>query len=159
MLQRGKKGYQRIVFNFPAIAASTPSHQTIEANQALLRGLLKSVLSSRLLCQTTGELHITLSRADAASWKLVEIAKIAGMRVQSCGHFEASRYQGYVAPDEAAAADAVTYVFVELPPKVSKEEKKALAIAKLAKERPDLRLGPTGESYKEAWRQRHRKKK
>ena len=148
-----KKGYQRIVFNFPSVPSSIPSHQAVEASQALLRGVLKSVLSSRLLCTVSGELHVTLSRADGASWSLVDIARIAGMCVKSCTPFDASRYQGYEAPEPAG--DAVTYVLVEVPPKVSKEELKAQAVAKLAKERPDLRIGPTGQSYKEAWKQRH----
>ena len=31
--------------------------------------------------------------------------------------------------------------------------------AALAKAHPELRVGPTGQTYKEAWKQRHRKKK
>ena len=50
-------------------------------------------------------------------------------------------------------------MLVELPPKLSKVEEKALKIAELAKARPDLRIGPTGQSYKEAWKQRHHKSK
>ena len=39
------------------------------------------------------------------------------------------------------------------------EEEKAKKIAALAKAHPELRIGPTGQTYKEAWKQRHGKAK
>lgn len=157
--KRGKKGgFERVVFNFPSASSSSmPAHQSIEANQTLLRGLFKSLLSSQLLCKAGGELHLTLSAAKASEWKLLEMTTIAGLRVKSTSPFDTARYHGY-APPAPCARDARTYVLVEMAPKLSKEEEKAIAVAKLAKERPDLRIGPTGQSYKEAWKQRHKNK-
>ena len=158
---RGKKGpFERIVFLFPAVGAaqSMPTPQSTEAHQALLRGVFKSVLSSQLLCKTRGELHLAISKSKAADWKLLEVATIAGMRVKSTSPFDSSKYQGYEAPP-MHARDALTYVLVEVAPKLSKADEKALKIAELAKARPDLRIGPTGQSYKEAWKQRHKKGK
>ena len=130
----------------------------VEANQQLIRGFFKSVLSSRLLCKSSGELHLALSASTASEWKVIELARIAGLRVKSCRPFDGASYHSYE-PPAASARDAVTYVLVEVPPKVSKEEAQEIAVAKLRKERPDLRIGPTGQSYKEAWKQRHRNKK
>jgi len=166
VVRRGGKGYGRIVFNFPLAVecgsgsgsgAQSGAQQAIDPNQKLLRGVFKSILRSRLLCESSGELHLTLSASTAAEWKLLEMARIAGLRVKSCCPFDETRYHGYAAP-AASARDAVTYVLVEVPPKVSKEEAQEMAVAKLRKERPDLRIGPTGQSYKEAWKQRHRNK-
>ena len=53
----------------------------------------------------------------------------------------------------------MTYAFFEPPPKVDEAEKKAAAIAAVAKAHPELRMGPTGQTYKEAWKQRHKKGK
>jgi hypothetical protein len=151
--KRGAKGFERIVFNFPSAAAAAGApHQLVEASQALLRGLFKSVLSGRLLARA-GEMHVTLRPSEALKWRLVDLAKLAGMRVKACGPFDAAACEGYVPPP----GEAVTYVFTELPPKVDKESEKALAIAKLAKAHPELRIGPTGQTYKEAWKQRHSK--
>jgi 25S rRNA (uracil2634-N3)-methyltransferase len=159
VLQRGgKKGYERIVFNFPNAEASTASHHmAVEANQALLRGVFKSVMSNRLLKSSVGELHLTLRQADAADWKLVDLARLAGLRLRSSAPFDAARYQGY--EPASPAKDAVTFVLVEPPPKIDAEQQKAKAIAALAKAHPELRIGPTGQTYKEAWKQRHRKAK
>lgn len=157
VMRRGKKGYERVVMHFPsAPASSTPAPLAVEANQALLRSTLKSVLSSRLLLQPGGEIHVTLRPSEAAKWKVVEIAKLVGLRVRSCSPFDAAQLPGYTLP---AGEDAVTYIFVELPPKMDAEAKKKLAVAALAKAHPELRVGPTGQTYKEAWKQRHRKKK
>ena len=58
-----------------------------------------------------------------------------------------------------AAGGAVTFMLVEQAEKVDAAAEKAAKVAALAKARPDLRLGPTGQTYKEAWKQRHRKSK
>jgi len=157
MQRGGRNGYERIIFNFPCAtsgAAFKPS--ATDENQALLRGLFKSVLSRGLLCkQPPGELQLTLRNSEARDWKLVEVAKLAGLRVRSCIPFEAP--QGYMPP--AHAEGAFTYTLFLPPPMLYMEHKKAAAVAALARARPDLRLGPTGQTYKEAWKQRHKKSK
>jgi len=153
VMGRAKKGFDKIVFNFPA-ANSGASSGSIEAHQSLLRGLFKSVLSSRLLREAKGELHITMHSMDAAQWKLVEMASIAGLRLKACTEFDAPKYHGYLAPPGTAA---MTYCFFEQAPKLTADDVKAEAIAKLRKAHPELRIGPTGQTYKEAWKQRHGK--
>lgn len=81
MARRGKKGYDRIVFNFPSAVSVSggtasgagggkvalgASGASVEAQQALLRGLFKSVLSSRLLRVPSGELHVALRKVSAS---------------------------------------------------------------------------------------------
>ena len=152
--------YDRIVFNFPHAEGSTSSHHfAVEANQALLRGVFKSIMSNRLLKAVVGELHLTLRQADAVEWKLVDLARLAGLRVRSSAPFEPARYQGYELGSASQAKDVVTFVLIEPPPKVNAEQQKAERIAALAKAHPELRIGPTGQTYKEAWKQRHRKGK
>ena len=159
MARAGKRGYDRIVFNFPASELkTTSSQQAVEANQGLLRGMLKSILSNRLLKgSAAGELHLTMRPSDAAEWKLVDISRIAGLRMRSTAPFDAARYQGYEAT--GGVDGAVTYILIEPPPKIDPEEEKAKKIAALAKAHPELRIGPTGQTYKEAWKQRHGKAK
>ena len=156
VMQRAHKGFDRIAFNFPSSTASALSHAAIEQSQTLLRGIFRGALSDQLLRKSSGELHVTLRPIDADAWKLVDIAKIAGLRMKSSEPFEPARYQGYTPPTSDMA---VTYVFTQPPPKVDPEQQKALAHAALAKAHPELRLGPTGQTYKEAWRQRHKKSK
>jgi hypothetical protein len=89
--QTKKKGrhFDRIVFNFPCSSAgghkARPADLVIAEQQALLRGCFKSVLSGKLLA-TLGQIHITLRPADASKWDLVTLAKLAGLRVHSCGY-------------------------------------------------------------------------
>ena len=89
--QTKKKGrhFDRIVFNFPCSSAgghkARPADLVIADQQALLRGCFKSVLSGKLLA-TLGQIHITLRPADASKWDLVTLAKLAGLRVHSCGY-------------------------------------------------------------------------
>lgn len=159
VVNRAKKGFDKIAFNFPALdSPDSSSSSSIEAHQSLLRGMFKSVLSGRLLRETTGEILITAHTTAAARWKLVEIASIAGLRLKACTDFDPDKYHGYV-PSGGAAKTAKTYSFVEPPTKLTVEEKKAKAVAMLRKAHPELRIGPTGQTYKEAWKQRHGKHK
>jgi hypothetical protein len=155
---RPKSGFDRIVLNFPSVSTTSSSkQQAVAEQQSLLRGIFKSVLSNRLLNATGGELHITLRTSEADEWSIVTLAKFFGLRVRSCSKFDASRYTGYVPPP--GCENAVTYAFHEPPPQLDEAEKKAQKIAAIAKARPELRLGPTGQTYKEAWKQRHKKGK
>lgn len=95
-------------------------------------------------------------QADAAEWRLVEMAQIAGLRLRSCSPLDASALQGYE-PPAAAAASAMVYVLFEPPAKVDPEEVKAAQVAAMRKAHPELRIGPTGQTYKEAWKQRQSK--
>ena len=155
VVRRGAKGYQRVLLHLPAASAKQAAHLAIAENEQMLRGVFKSVLSNRLL-KSGGELHVTIRPAEAESWNLVTLAKIAGLRVRACVPFCADDFQGYTAPVDE---DLVTYAFFEPPPKVDEAEKKAAAIAAVAKAHPELRMGPTGQTYKEAWKQRHKKGK
>ena len=154
----GKKGFDKILFNFPATDScssnSSNSSNSIEAHQSLLRGLFKSVLSGRLLKEATGELHVTTHTAEAATWKLVEIANIAGLRLKAVTEFRPGMYHGYRQPPGGAS---MTYILFEPPQKLTAEEEKAKLVAALRKAHPELRIGPTGQTYKEAWKQRHSK--
>lgn len=160
--QTKKKGrhFDRIVFNFPCSSAgghkARPADLVIADQQALLRGCFKSVLSGKLLA-TLGQIHITLRPADASKWDLVTLAKLAGLRVHSCGPFDASKYQGYVSPH--LDTPAVTYALVVASPPAAKleAEAKSAKIAAVAKAHPELRLGPTGQTFNEAWQARHKK--
>ena len=156
VVRRGAKGYERVLLHLPAASAKQAAHLAVAENEALLRGVFKSVLSNRLLKNGTGELHVTLRLAEAESWSLVALAKLAGLRVKACTPFAAHEYQGYDAPVDE---ELVTYALFEPPPKVDEAEKKAAAIAAIAKAHPELRMGPTGQTYKEAWKQRHKKAK
>lgn len=161
-----KRGFERIVFNFPLAATRHVADQ-----QALLRGLFAAVLSDRpgspRLLAKGGEVHLTLRPSDAAAWELATLAKLAGLRVRSSAPFDASRFQGYVprlghgpaAAEAAPPGSAATFVLAEAPARVDEAAEKAAALARMAKARPDLRLGPTGQTYKEAWKQRHKKGK
>ena len=151
----GKKGFDKIIFNFPATdSCSSNSSSSVEVHQSLLRGLFKSVLSGRLLKEATGELHVTTHTAEAATWKLVEIANIAGLRLKACTEFRPDKYHGYRPPPGGAS---MTYILFEPPQKLTAEEEKAKLVAALRKAHPELRIGPTGQTYKEAWKQRHSK--
>lgn len=128
-----------------------------------------------------GELHLTLKRGEPYdSWNSVMLAKFAGMRVAHCTPFQASRFPGYAhrrtIGDDHAGEDAIasgkTYAFVERNGCDDEEEqssgqgKKKLKHdhgneknKKGVKGGRSTKLLPTGQTYKDAWKQRHRKAK
>jgi hypothetical protein len=71
--------------------------------------------------------------------------------------FDASKYQGYVSPH--LDTPAVTYALVVASPPAAKleAEAKSAKITAVAKAHPELRLGPTGQTFNEAWQARHKK--
>ena len=165
-----RKGWQRIVVNLPVGTHSSakapsqqaqpssgplPAHRAVEAGQALLRGCFKAILSGRLLAKS-GELHLTMRASDAASFNLTTIAKVAGLRIRGP---VASAQSGLPGAKAQSGEAPVTYVLVEPPPKVDEEARRAAAVAAVAKKHPELRLSASGQTYKEAWKQRHRKGK
>ena len=164
-------GFERIVFNFPVgsgnVGSSCSSYQdpkqregrsfgAVADTQALLRQLFKSALAGKLLA-ASGQIHITLRPADATAWDIVTLAKIAGLGVTSCGNFDPTKFHGYHSP--YGTVPAVTYVLAVPPRHVTEAEEKTAKIAAAAKAHAGLRLGPTGQSYTEAWKQRHQKSK
>lgn len=174
-------GFDRIVFNFPDCGAS--GHAAIAENQALLRRLFTAVSRDGLLAPS-GQLHLTLSRGEPSDkWDAVEIARIAGLRVGSCAGFDGAQFPGYAycaaggGAGGGGPAVGKTYAFV--PAQSADEPKKKSAapapaagssaikalgggasykIKALGIKGPGpARLGPTGQTYKDAWAQRHRK--
>lgn len=150
--------------------------RNIAANQALLRGLFAGGYA---LLAEGGELHLTLKRGEPYdSWNAVVLGKLAGLRVKHCTAFVAQRFPGYAhrrtIGDVHAGADEVvtgkTYVFV---PKSSGEEEEATGGIGGGKGggkgsgkgggkqggKQGGKMLQTGQSYKEAWKQRHSKGK
>jgi len=143
-VRRAKKGYDRIVFNFPCVGEATPARASIAENQELLRGIFAS--ASPLLAKE-GELHVTLWRGEPYdSWTIVALARLEGMRAKGCCPFDGTMYQS----SAAAAQRASTYMFVKAPPKKADETESDKPAGK------GHRL-QTGQTYRDAWKQRHRK--
>ena len=148
--------FDRIVFNFPHTGSGIKDEaRNIAANQALLRGLFSSVATSGLL-SGAGELHLTLKRGRPYdAWQPVVLAKLAGWRVRNCVEFNAAKFVGYAhrrtIGDEHAGEGEVTsgktYAFVPQTPRE--------AVVEVQSERG--KILPTGQTYKDAWKQRHKK--
>ena len=153
----GKQGFDRIVFNFPHAGSGTKDQaRNIAEHQALLRGFFCSVTSTSSLLAEQGEVHVTVKRGEPYdSWNVVVLAKLAGLRVRNCVDFVPSRYPGYahrrtIGDDHAGDGEVTsgkTYAFIRPPTREEAEEVKAVRGKVLQ----------TGQSYKEAWKQRHKK--
>ena len=51
----------------------------------------------------------------------------------------------------------MTYALWEPPLKPDEAAVKAAKVAAIAKAHPELKIGPTGQTFNEAWQMRHRK--
>ena len=129
--------------------------RNIAENQALLRGMFQSAAHTKLLAPG-GHLQLTLKRGEPYdSWNAVVLAKLEGFKVHCCTNFDSANYPGYAhrrtIGDEHAGNDDVssgkTYSFMLLPPKESTEVAHGIP----------GKMMPTGQTYKEAWKQRHKK--
>jgi len=182
IVRQARRGFDRVVFNFPHAGGGIKDQaRNIDANQQLLRGLFACVCGTGVLA-ADGELHLTLKRGEPYdSWKAVTLAKLAGLRVKHCTPFEAARFPGYAhrrtIGDEHAGEDAVvsgkTYAFVEKGAAEDEAEEKASSGRGApqgtkrgkgsgkngAKSAVGNKILPTGQTYKDAWKQRHRKAK
>eukprot|EP00966_Prymnesium_polylepis_P090848 2103660-Prymnesium_polylepis.2 len=184
VVRQAKKGYDRVVFNFPHAGGGIKDQaRNIAANQQLMRGFFACVCGTGLLANG-GECHVTLKRGQPYdSWNVVTLAKLAGLRVRHCTPFEAARFPGYAhrrtIGDEHAGDSEIssgkTYAFVERTAEDDEEKKgKAAKGSKGGKgggkggEAKGVKgfMGgktnkvlQTGQSYKDAWKQRHRKGK
>merc|ERR1712127_451353 len=122
----GKEGFQRIVFNFPALdeaatqelRAANPSRVVPASVPQLIAGWFASVLKGKMLAKN-GQLHLTLPPSRAAEWDVKGLAGTAGLRILSVRPFDDSElhthgYAGARSVEVLAEekAEAVTYTLV-----------------------------------------------
>jgi len=84
--------FDRVIFNFPHIGGSTP--EDVMTNQELLTGFFKAALPR--LAPEAGEIHVALRRTVFYdSWKIVDLAKAAGLVLVKIVPFDAQAFAGY----------------------------------------------------------------
>ena len=93
---------------------------------------------------------MTLRADQADAWSAVALAKLAGWRVKNCTPFHPGPYPGY----ESSAGK--TYAFVRKAPRDEATASARPGKGKGGKGVPGKHL-PTGQPYKDAWKQRHKK--
>ena len=135
--------------------------ETIDYNSLICVGLAASLAPSALLCPIRCPLFCCSARHLFALRVLTclppPLSSSSPPPLSARSPFIASNYHGYMPPHPDTPA--VTYALVEAAPPAAKleAEAKAAKIAAVAKAHPELRLGPTGQTFNEAWQARHRK--
>lgn len=134
-----KTPFDRIVWNFPCIPALDDGLsdgasgtiaageagagfdgqlQHLDANQKLLRGFFTRCAEDRALLERGGEVHVThKTKAGFALWKIEELAREAGLRLEGRVVFDRVDYPGYVNKKALTRGsfpivDSRTFVFV-----------------------------------------------
>lgn len=110
-----KKGFDRVVFNFPLVSGGRPRDPPAltAANQLLLREVFHNASTGSLLAEG-GELHITVPRGQPYDgWSLPTLAKLARLRVKRAVPFDLTSFPGYTSDAPHTGGGALTYTFVK----------------------------------------------